>query len=62
MIEMHEYRDIVERTLQELYFAEGPEDELCQAMRYSLLAGGKRLRGMLVLAACSILSQVMRML
>ena len=52
MIEMHEYRDIVERTLQELYFAEGPEDELCQAMRYSLLAGGKRLRGMLVLAAC----------
>lgn len=32
--------------------SDGPATRLCEAMRYSLLAGGKRLRPILALAAC----------
>lgn len=52
--QMKRYKAMVEEALERLAFAEGPEDELCNAMRYSLLAGGKRLRGMLALAACEM--------
>jgi geranylgeranyl diphosphate synthase type II len=44
-------RDEVERYLSQLRFsAEGPTDGLDEAMRYSLLAGGKRIRPVLALA------------
>jgi geranylgeranyl diphosphate synthase type II len=44
---------IVERELRRLMMApEGPASRLFEAMRYSLLAGGKRLRPILALAAC----------
>ncbi|MDY0290707.1 MAG: polyprenyl synthetase family protein [Desulfuromonadaceae bacterium] len=43
----------VEATLEELLpKGEGPNANLIEAMRYSLFAGGKRLRPILVLAAC----------
>lgn len=44
---------LVERELQYLVVTpEGPANRLFEAMRYSLLAGGKRLRPILALAAC----------
>jgi geranylgeranyl diphosphate synthase type II len=44
---------LVERELQYLIATpEGPAGRLFEAMRYSLLAGGKRLRPILALAAC----------
>jgi len=44
---------IVERALAETVAeSEGPARRLFEAMRYSLLAGGKRLRPVLALAAC----------
>ena len=45
----------VEAALQALPMEEAPE-RLRQAMRYSLLSGGKRLRGCLVLASCEMAS------
>ena len=44
------YRDRVERALSELPMTGAP-DALREAMRYSLLSGGKRLRACLLLAA-----------
>lgn len=46
-----QYKQMVEQALETLPFAGAPE-KLRDAMRYSLLSGGKRLRGVLVLAAC----------
>lgn len=59
------YVDLVEKTLERLL----PEQEdicpkengvipahLCESMRYSLLAGGKRVRPVLLLAACDMLA------
>jgi geranylgeranyl diphosphate synthase, type II len=44
---------LVERELSRIVpMADGPADRLFEAMRYSLLAGGKRLRPILALAAC----------
>lgn len=44
---------LVERELRHLIaMPEGPASRLFEAMRYSLLAGGKRLRPILALAAC----------
>jgi geranylgeranyl diphosphate synthase type II len=44
---------IVEHELKRLVSAsEGPDSRLFDAMRYSLLAGGKRLRPILAMAAC----------
>lgn len=44
---------LIERELQYLVAANGgPASRLFEAMRYSLLAGGKRLRPILALAAC----------
>ena len=48
-----ELRDLVEVALAELRFSPAPRTAgLEEAMRYSLLAGGKRLRPVLVLASC----------
>ena len=48
-----ELRDLVEAALAELRFSPAPRTAgLEEAMRYSLLAGGKRLRPVLVLASC----------
>jgi geranylgeranyl diphosphate synthase type II len=44
---------LIETTLaQAVAAADGPASRLLEAMRYSLLAGGKRLRPILALAAC----------
>ena len=43
---------LVERELSGCFLAEGPNRELLDAMRYSLLAGGKRVRPVLVLKFC----------
>lgn len=50
---LRERAALVERALAECVHAPaGPADRLLEAMRYSLLAGGKRLRPVLALAAC----------
>lgn len=46
-------REVVERSLDEALGPERPES-LRESMRYSLLAGGKRLRPILCLAACEL--------
>lgn len=51
-----EYRELIDATLAE-YFSlkdDAPQARLADAMRYSLLAGGKRIRPMLVLEFCRI--------
>ena len=51
-------RALVERYLESLRFAAEPAaDGLEQAMRYSLLAGGKRIRPVLALATASAISR-----
>ena len=47
------YKAMVEQALAALPFPGAP-DLLREAMRYSLLGGGKRLRGCLALAACEM--------
>lgn len=49
--QLNAYKETVEQALASLPF-DGAPDRLKEAMRYSLLNGGKRLRGCLVLAAC----------
>ena len=52
----NEYREMIDAALAE-YFSMGegfPQARLAEAMRYSLLAGGKRIRPMLVLEFCRI--------
>ncbi len=52
---MQEYVDKVEEALQLcLQNRQTAADRLLQAMRYSLLSGGKRLRPVLLLAACEM--------
>lgn len=48
------YREIVERALEESLPPADPADPggLCEAMRYAVLGGGKRLRPLMVLASC----------
>lgn len=46
-----EYQRLCEEALSACVFP-GAEEENLEAMRYSLLGGGKRLRGVLVLASC----------
>ena len=53
-----EYRaalGLVERELSGCFLTDGPNKELLDAMRYSLLAGGKRVRPVLVLKFCQAL-------
>ena len=50
-----EYKEAVDRALEGYFHAEDfPFAELAEAMRYSLLAGGKRIRPTLVLEFCRI--------
>ena len=50
-----EYRSLVERSLGPVLESLGQiPDRLLEAMRYSLLAGGKRLRPVMLLAACEM--------
>lgn len=49
------YREAVEKYLENCFAEQDcPQKELLQAMRYSLLAGGKRVRPILVLEFCRI--------
>lgn len=51
-----QYQDIIEEYLDKkcFHYEEEPQQKLFEAMRYSLLAGGKRLRPLLVLEFCRI--------
>ena len=49
------YFDEIERYLQGLFMGGQPYDRLQEAMRYSLLAGGKRVTSVLTLAFCEAL-------
>eukprot|EP00640_Fibrocapsa_japonica_P003303 CAMPEP_0113934018 /NCGR_PEP_ID=MMETSP1339-20121228/1359_1 /TAXON_ID=94617 /ORGANISM="Fibrocapsa japonica" /LENGTH=311 /DNA_ID=CAMNT_0000935623 /DNA_START=109 /DNA_END=1044 /DNA_ORIENTATION=- /assembly_acc=CAM_ASM_000762 len=50
-----EKKDIVEKALDESIKSDGPYvEKITEAMRYSLLAGGKRIRPILTLAACEM--------
>ena len=46
---MAEYQKTVEDYLKTLFTADAPQKQLFDAMRYSLLAGGKRIRPILTL-------------
>lgn len=46
---------LVEQELSGCFLADGPNKELLDAMRYSLLAGGKRVRPVLALKFCEAL-------
>ena len=54
------YFDMVENYLQGLFTGQQPYDRLPEAMRYSLLAGGKRVRPVLALAFCELLGGDMK--
>ena len=49
---LESYRLKVEEYLNTLFTADAPQKQLFDAMRYSLLAGGKRIRPILVLEFC----------
>ena len=54
------YRTAVEEYLDGLFREERPYGKLQEAMRYSLLAGGKRVRPVLTLAFCDMLGGAWR--
>lgn len=47
-------RDMAEKELERLFTSDMPQRKLLKSMRYSLLAGGKRLRPVLTLEFCRI--------
>lgn len=49
-----ELRDLTDARLQNLFAEDEPFARLNEAMRYSLLAGGKRLRPVLAMAFCEV--------
>ena len=50
-----DYKAMVDAALEEYFKADNmPQKGLMDSMRYSLLAGGKRIRPMLVLEFCRI--------
>ena len=51
---MRRYTALIETYLAGCFCEEAPQKELFDAIRHSLLAGGKRLRPMLTLALCEI--------
>ncbi len=53
--ELSALKQEVETALAELFTAEAPYQKLTEAMRYSLLAGGKRIRPLLTLKFCEAL-------
>ena len=52
--ELNRYAARIEAYLQECFKDDAPQKELFDAMRYSLLAGGKRLRPVLTQAFCEL--------
>ncbi|MGN1306523.1 MAG: polyprenyl synthetase family protein [Faecousia sp.] len=52
--ELKRYAARIEAYLQECFKDDAPQKELFEAMRYSLLAGGKRLRPVLTQAFCEL--------
>ena len=48
------YKDIIESYLASCFVEDEPQKKLFESMRYSLLAGGKRIRGALCLAFCEL--------
>ncbi|MGM9524607.1 MAG: polyprenyl synthetase family protein [Faecousia sp.] len=52
--ELKRYAARIEAYLQECFTDDAPQKELFEAMRYSLLAGGKRLRPVLTQAFCEL--------
>jgi len=53
-VRMDEYRRAVEEYLQALFTQSRPYGKLYEAMRYSILAGGKRIRPVLTLEFCRL--------
>lgn len=51
---LREYQSVIETYLERCFLGEEPQKELFESMRYSLLAGGKRIRGALCLAFCEL--------
>ena len=51
---MEGYQKTVEAYLQTLFAEDAPQKQLFDAMRYSLLAGGKRIRPILTLEFCRV--------
>ena len=51
---MADYQKTVEDYLQTLFTEDAPQKQLFDAMRYSLLAGGKRIRPILTLEFCRV--------
>ena len=51
---MQRYMERTEEYLARCFTNEAPQKKLFEAMRYSLLAGGKRLRPVMVLAFCEL--------
>ncbi len=49
---VHAYQDAVNAFLEKRFSTEGPAPRLTEAMRYSLMAGGKRIRPAMAMAAC----------
>ncbi|EOD01725.1 polyprenyl synthetase family protein [Caldisalinibacter kiritimatiensis] len=55
--ELNEYKDIIESELDKTLPNEGMlQEKVFKAMRYSIFAGGKRLRPILTLKACKLIS------
>ena len=54
-VQYDRYRAAVEEALQSLFLRNKPYGRLQEAMRYSLLAGGKRVRPVMILAFCEAL-------
>lgn len=54
-VQYDRYRAAVEEALQSLFLRNMPYGRLQEAMRYSLLAGGKRVRPVMTLAFCEAL-------
>ena len=51
---LKEYQILINNELEKFFLEDAPEKTLYESMRYSLLAGGKRLRPVLTLATYSI--------
>lgn len=49
-----EYKTLIDEYLEQCFTEDAPQKELFDSMRYSLLAGGKRIRGALCLAFCEL--------
>lgn len=52
--ELQRLKTLIDRGLDRYFRADVPQKTLLDAMRYSLLAGGKRIRGILVLKFCEM--------